>query len=51
MTMMNVFELEMRMKERQQQIEKRNASVWAAQLPMLEWLLGAAAIRSLIAIL
>lgn len=49
--MMNVFELEMQMKERQQQVEKTRVNVWTAQIPMLDWLLGAAVVGSLMAVL
>ncbi|MFE5320063.1 hypothetical protein ACFQ88_15255 [Paenibacillus sp. NPDC056579] len=49
--MMNLFDLELQMKERQQEMEKQGMSVWAVQIPMLDWLLGTAAVCTFISIL
>ncbi|WP_156043125.1 hypothetical protein [Paenibacillus sp. UNC451MF] len=42
--MMNLFELEMQMKERQMEVEQTANYRWAAQISMLDWMLGSATI-------
>ncbi|CAG7650802.1 hypothetical protein ACFQI7_21820 [Paenibacillus allorhizosphaerae] len=41
--MMNLFELEMQMKENIQQADKKTKSTFYAQVPLMDWLLGTAA--------
>ncbi|WP_282941362.1 hypothetical protein [Paenibacillus sp. RC67] len=38
--MMNLFELEMQMKERQVEVERTAKYHWASQISMLDWILG-----------
>ncbi|MFH5181820.1 hypothetical protein ACHHV8_03835 [Paenibacillus sp. TAB 01] len=50
--MMNLFELEVLMEERQREAERGSLQLWAAaRLPMMEWLLGAVITGNLLALL
>lgn len=42
--MMNLFELEYEMKERQLEVERTARFSWAARISMLDWAIGAAAL-------
>lgn len=44
----NIYELEMLVKERRQELEKLSFGVRAAQVPMLDWLLAAAIVVCII---